>query len=43
MSPARAAKFAGVLGYSEKQFVRLALQKRIDEAGLDRIVRGDAA
>ena len=43
VSPARAAKFARVLGFSEKQFVRLALQKLIDEAGLDLIVRVDAA
>lgn len=43
ISPARAAKFARVLGYSEKQFVRLSLQKLLDEAGLDLVVRVDAA
>ncbi len=34
VSPARAAEWAKILGYSEAQFVRLALQDQIDEAGL---------
>lgn len=33
-SPARAAKWASVLGYSQAQFVRLALQDLVEEAGL---------
>jgi transcriptional regulator with XRE-family HTH domain len=35
VSPARAAEFARVLGLSEKQFVRVALQELVDEAGLN--------
>jgi transcriptional regulator with XRE-family HTH domain len=35
LSPARAAKFARTLRYSEAQFVRLALQDLVEEAGLD--------
>jgi transcriptional regulator with XRE-family HTH domain len=35
VGPRRAAKFARVLGYSEAQFVRLALQGLIEDAGLD--------
>lgn len=35
VSPARAAAWARVLGYSEAQFVRLALQDQISEAGLE--------
>ncbi len=34
VSPERAARFARVLGYGEKQFVRLALQDEVDRAGL---------
>ncbi len=34
VSPERAAKFARLLGYSEKQFVRLALQDLVRESGL---------
>lgn len=34
LSPRRAAHFARRLGYSETQFVRLALQAMIEEAGL---------
>lgn len=34
VSPERAARFARVLGRSQQQFVRLALQELIDEAGL---------
>lgn len=34
VSPQRAAKFAHILGYSEAQLVRLALQGLVDEAGL---------
>lgn len=43
VSPARAARFAGLLGYSEEQFVRLALQDQVEQAGLDLIVRVEAA
>lgn len=39
VSPGRAAEFARTLGYSERHFVRLALQKLVDEAGLDLEVR----
>lgn len=34
LSPEMAAQFAKKLGYSEKQFVRLALQEELDQAGL---------
>lgn len=34
LSPQRAARFARALGYSETQFVRLALQAMVAEAGL---------
>ena len=34
VSPKRAARFAQILGYSEAQFVRLALQGMIEDAGL---------
>ena len=34
VSPARAAEFARVLGMSEKQFVRVALQELVNETGL---------
>jgi transcriptional regulator with XRE-family HTH domain len=34
VSPERAAHFARVLGYSEEQYVRLALQALVDDAGL---------
>jgi len=34
ISPERAAYWAKVLGYPEKQMVRLALQALLDEAGL---------
>lgn len=34
VSPERAARFAKVLGRSQQQFVRFALQGLIDEAGL---------
>jgi len=34
VSPARAAKFARVLGYSEQQYVRLALQDVLRRSGL---------
>jgi len=43
LSPARAAKFATTLGYGEAQFVRLALQGLVEEAGLKLRVRVDAA
>ncbi len=35
VSPARAVELARILRYSEKQFVRLALQGLVDEAGID--------
>jgi transcriptional regulator with XRE-family HTH domain len=42
--PKRAARFAKLLGYPEAQFVRLALQAEIDDAGLKGYsVRIDAA
>lgn len=34
ISPARAASFAGILGYSEEVFVMLALQDKVDRDGL---------
>ncbi len=34
VSPERAARFAAILGRSSEQFVRLSLQKLVDEAGL---------
>jgi transcriptional regulator with XRE-family HTH domain len=34
VSPERASKFALELGYSEEQFVRLALQQMVETAGL---------
>ena len=35
VSPRRSAEFARRLGYSERQFVQLALQDQIQDAGLD--------
>jgi transcriptional regulator with XRE-family HTH domain len=43
ISVARAARFAGILGYSEAQFVRLSLQGLVEESGLKLKVRVDAA
>lgn len=43
VSPARAAEWAGVLGYSEAQFVRLSLQDQVSRAGLDLRVSVDTA
>jgi transcriptional regulator with XRE-family HTH domain len=37
VSPERAAKFAQILGYSQEQFVQLALQEILDEAGIKMI------
>ena len=34
VSPERAARFAKVLGYGQRQFVRLALQDQLKRAGL---------
>lgn len=34
VSPDRAVKFAKILGESEKQFVRFALQTMLDQAGI---------
>ncbi len=39
LSPERAARFARILGYSETQFVRLALQAMVEEAGLPFMVQ----
>jgi len=38
VSPKQAAHFARILGYSEKQFVKLALQDSINRGGLNFIV-----
>ena len=43
VGPARAARFAKILGRSPEQFVRLSLQELIDEAGLKMRVNIDAA
>jgi antitoxin HigA-1 len=43
VSPARAAKFAKKLGYSEKQFITLALQDIVRKDGFKFIVKLDAA
>jgi len=43
VSPARAAELACILGYSEKQFVQLALQDAMERAGLDYQVKIEAA
>lgn len=43
VSPGRAARFAQVLGYGEAQFVRLALQGLVEEAGLNLNVSVSAA
>lgn len=43
VSPARAADWARALGYSEAQFVRLALQDQVSQAGLNFRVSVDAA
>jgi transcriptional regulator with XRE-family HTH domain len=43
VSPARAAEWARALGHSEAQFVRLALQDQISQAGLKLRVSVDAA
>ncbi|QQR91065.1 MAG: helix-turn-helix transcriptional regulator [Myxococcales bacterium] len=43
LSPGRAAKFAKILGYSESQFVRLALQDQLAVADLDYRVELNAA
>ena len=43
VSPERAARFARLLGYGERQFVRLALQGQLEHAGLRFKVELDAA
>lgn len=43
VSLTRAVQLAKTLGYSEKQFVRLALQELVDGAGLKLIVKVEAA
>ncbi len=37
VSPERAAKFAGLLGYSEAQFVQLAVQDLLNHSGLENL------
>ena len=43
VSPARAARMADLLGYGREQFVRLALQAMVQEAGLKMVVSVKAA
>jgi len=43
VSASKAAEMARVLGYSEKQFVQLALQDAMERAGLEFTVRVEAA
>jgi len=43
VSPDRASRWARLLGYSEPQFVRLALQDELQRAGLRYTVTVDAA
>lgn len=43
VSPARAAKFAKILGYSDKQFIGLALQDLVQKDGFKLRVTVDAA
>ncbi|MGZ3687283.1 MAG: helix-turn-helix domain-containing protein [Bdellovibrionota bacterium] len=43
VSPERAARFARALAYSEKRFVKLALQAQLDQFGLKFRVALDAA
>jgi len=43
VSPARAARMAKALGYSQPQFVRLAMQGMLEEAGLKMTVSVEAA
>ena len=38
VSPKLAAQYADKLGYSQAQFVRLALQNQVNQAGLDFVV-----
>jgi len=39
VSPGRAFRWAQILGYSEKQFVRLSLQQMLKEANIDMEVK----
>lgn len=43
VSPERAVRFSRILGRSKEQFVRLALQEIVDQAGLKMCVSVDAA
>ncbi len=43
VSAAKAAAMARILGYSEKQFIELALQDAMERAGLDYKVKIEAA
>jgi len=43
VSPERAAKFAKILGHTERSFVGLALQDIVDQSGLRLKVRIEAA
>lgn len=38
VSPQLAAKYAGILGYSKEQFIRLSLQDLVDRQGLNVLV-----
>lgn len=39
VSPGRAVRWAQILGYSERQFVRLSLQQMLDEANIEMEVK----
>lgn len=43
VSPAKAARIARMLGYSEKQFVQLAMQDAVERAGLEYKVKIEVA
>ena len=43
VGPARAARFAKILGYRPENFVALALQAQVEEAGLKLNVKVEAA
>lgn len=43
ISPKKAAEYADLLGYSKKQFIRLALQDLLDREHLDFVVEVESA
>ena len=43
VTPGRAAKFAGLLGYSPERFVKLCVQDQLNQAGLKLRVEIEAA